>query len=170
MNRSIIPLAAAGALLIAGTSAVAVAQTAAPEDGPGARAEATRAQFRGGRGGHGGLGLGGRGMGPELFEEVDGDGDGSVTQEEVDAYLEAELAAADADGDGAVGLEEFAPVFAERMRPRMVDAFQALDEDGSGAVSAAELDDRFGAVVARLDRDGDDALTLQDGRRGRDRD
>ena len=72
-----------------------------------------------------------------------------------------------ADGDGSVSLVELAPAYFGRMRPRMVDAFRGLDEDGDAAITDGELDARFGAVVERLDRDGDDALSLQHGRRGR---
>ena len=177
--------AASGAMLA--TAQVAPDGTTAPAvrtEGPAADAPDARvvpAQMRDGRddrrGRHGRHGGGQRGallgaFGPAgaeaLFAAVDADGDGRVTQAEVDAYLDAQVAGADADTDGALALEEFAPVYFEQMRPRMVDAFQALDEDGSGTVTAEELDARFGGAVARFDRDGDDALTLQDGRRGRD--
>ena len=179
-------LIAAAPLLVTGVlgaGAVALAQTADPgPQAPGAEADARPlpAQFRDGdRGGRHGHGQGRRGgllgaFGPagaaDLFEAADGDGDGALTQAELDAFLAAQVSGADADGDGALALEEFAPLYFERMRPVMVDAFQALDEDGSGELAQAELDDRFGGVVARLDRDGDDALTLQDGRRDRDDD
>ena len=181
-------LIAAAPLLVTGAisaGAVAFAQSADPgPQAPTAEADAQPlpAQVRDGdgdRGGRHGHGRGGRGgvlgaFGPagaaDLFEQADGDGDGALTQAELDAFLAAQVTEADADGDGSLALEEFAPLYFERMRPRMVDAFQALDEDGSGGIAQAELDDRFGSVVARLDRDGDDALTLQDGRRGRDGD
>ena len=174
----------AAALLATGGGALAYAQGApdpgtAPEAAQSADERPVRASFRGDRDGrddHGHRRGGGRGAmlgafgpsgGAQLFEAVDADGDGSVTQAEIDAYLAAQVADADTDTDGALALDEFAPVFFEQMRPRMVDAFQALDADGSGEVTQDELDDRFGRVVERLDRDGDDALTLQDGRRGR---
>ena len=80
-------------------------------------------------------------------------------RDEIDAFLQGRLTEADSDGDGSLALEEFAPLYFERVRPRMDDAFQALDGDGSGEVTTEEVGDRFGAVVARLDRDGDDALT-----------
>ena len=174
-------LIVAAPLLVTGAisaGAVALAQTADPgPQAPGAETDARPlpAQVRGGDhgGGHGHdrggrrgvLGAFGSGDATDLFEAADGDGDGALTQAELDAFLAAQVTEADADGDGSLALEEFAPLYFERMRPRMVDAFQALDEDGSGEIAQAELDDRFGRVVARLDRDGDDALTLLDGRR-----
>jgi hypothetical protein len=136
-----------------------------PAQARGDRDHDRRGGPRGGRGAI--LGAFGPMGGQQMFAAVDADGDGAITQGEIDAFLAAQLSEADADADGALALEEFAPIFAERLRPRMVDAFQRLDADGSGEVTAAELDARFGAVVERLDRDGDDALTLQDGRRGR---
>ncbi|KAF0676820.1 hypothetical protein [Profundibacterium mesophilum] len=179
------------AIIAAGAASLAIAQdaptTAAPADetrpaqSADARSEEGRhgakAASRGERGHakrHGGrhcgrgamLGGFGPAGGQALFAAVDGDDDGRVTQAEIDAYLQDRLAAADADGNGAVGIEEFAPVFFEQTRPRMVDAFQRLDADGSGDVTSAELNARFGGIVERMDRDDDGALTMQDGRRG----
>ena len=122
------------------------------------------------RGGRGGAAM-------QFFADADANNDGSLTQAEVDQFLADQLTNADTDGDGAVGLEEFQVIYMERTRPRMVDAFQTLDDDGDGTVTAAELSDRFGAIIERLDRNGDDALSAEDrgrrgdrdGRRGRDR-
>ena len=174
MTRTI-QIALAASLALA--AAMPVLAQRAPEAATGTAADERTprpAQFRGGRDGprhhRGGMDRGGPlvAFGPmgaaALFEEADADADGSLTQEEVDAFLAARLAAADANGDGALALDEFEPIFNERMRPRMVDAFQALDADGSGAITSEEVDDRFGRVVARMDRDGDGALSLQDGR------
>ena len=177
MNRKTLTLLA---LPLAAIAVAATAQTAAtPPAGtqaPVAQAapdQPVPAQFFGGRGGrdghgprggHGMMGRGGPGGGMmlQLFEEVDADGDGAVTQAEIDAYRTAQVGGADADGDGSLALEEFQTLWLERMRPRMVDAFQNLDEDGDGQITEAELDSRVDRMVARLDRDGDGALTLQD--------
>ena len=111
----------------------------------------------------------------QFFGEVDADNDGSVTQTEVDQFLANQLTQGDTDGDGSVNLDEFQVIYLERTRPAMVDAFQGLDDDGDGQITAAELSDRFGSVVQRMDRNGDDALSADDRgrrgeRRGRDRD
>ena len=156
---------AATPLVVAGS--IAIAQTG-PAPGPAPGADDARpipAQFRGGHGQ-----FGGRGMMLDLFEEVDADGNGSVTQEEIDAFRAAQVQGADASGDGALSLDEFETIYTERVRPMMVDAFQELDEDGDASITAAELDDHFGDVVARLDRNGDGALSLEDHGRGDDRD
>ncbi|MEL6208243.1 MAG: EF-hand domain-containing protein [Pseudomonadota bacterium] len=185
-NSKLLPAALAALLLTTAGSGIAVAQSAprAPEAPAaaeaGAEARELRAQHRRGdgngphrvrghRGGeHGGFGFG-RGRGgserfQRLFAEIDADGDGAVTQEEVDAYRSARVAAADASGDGALSIEEFDTLYREFTRDRMVDAFQDLDSDGDGVISTEEFDFRFGSIVERMDRDGDGALTLQMGR------
>ncbi|NJM84204.1 MAG: hypothetical protein HC844_18730 [Tabrizicola sp.] len=161
------------ALALAMTGGIlATAQTAPTDDAaPQAQQQPQRADFRGeGKGHHegrGGPGRGGSEMFLTLFGQVDADGNGSVTQEEIDAFRTAKVGQADASGDGALSIEEFDTLYREFTRSRMVDMFQELDADGDGSVSAAELDARVGDVVNRLDRDGDGALTLQDrGNRG----
>ncbi|WP_299788505.1 EF-hand domain-containing protein [uncultured Marivita sp.] len=159
-------------LALAGTGAmVATAQTApvAP-DALSADAQMTRADMRGDRDGRGGRdghrgGHRGGGFGGEMFRTVfdaaDADGDGSVTQAEIDAYRAAQIGAVDASGDGALSIEEFDELYRSFTRSRMVDAFQSLDSDGDGQIAPEELDTRIARMVERLDRDGDGALTLQ---------
>lgn len=155
--------------VIAGGTIVATAQDT--PDGREARAQVIQADHRGGggerghRGHHGGTGSG---MFRTVFEAVDVDGDGSVTIEEIDAYRAARLAEVDGSGDGALSIEEFDTLYRAFTRPRMVDAFQALDADGDAQIAAEEIDTRVSRLVERLDRDGDGTLTLQ--RRGMDRD
>ncbi|WP_424931440.1 EF-hand domain-containing protein [Amaricoccus macauensis] len=158
-------LAAAGA-------AIATAQEAVPaEPGQGPRAEmqVKPAHFRGERGDreHGGRDGGRRGheMFQEIFIQVDADGNGAVTQEEIDTFRANKVAEADTSGDGALSIEEFDTVYRELTRSRMVDAFQRLDADGDGVITDAELDQRFAHVVDRMDRNGDGAISKED--RGR---
>ena len=103
----------------------------------------------------------------EMIEAVDADGDGKLTQAEIDTARNALHAAHDADDDGNLGLEEFAGVWREITRPLTVRAFQMLDTDGDAVVSRAEYDRPLANVVEWLDRDGDDALSPRDRRRHR---
>ena len=100
--------------------------------------------------------------GPE-FGDVDRDGDGMATREEVRAFLEEDLRLAnsriyllseaerselfgtlDADGDGRLTpAERVAAAAAFAGRDGQADSAAALDRDGDGAVSASELVGRF---------------------------
>lgn len=118
--------------------------------------------------GHGGPGFGGRGdfeVMRTLFRNVDANDDGSLTQDEIDAYRADKVAGADGSGDGALSIEEFDGLYRDLTRPRMVRAFQRLDANGDGIIDASELDDKLAHIVEKLDRNGDGALSRDD--RGR---
>ena len=101
----------------------------------------------------------------EMAAAVDADGDGKLTQAEIDKARNDRHAAHDADGDGNLDLEEFAGVWRETTRPLTVRVFQMLDTDGDAVVTRAEYDRPLANVVERLDRDGDGALSPRDRRR-----
>ena len=106
----------------------------------------------------------------ELFESVDADADGKLTQTEIDRFRNDRHAAHDANGDGNLSLEEFAGLWRETTRPLTVRAFQMLDTDGDAVITRAEYDRPLAGIVERLDRDRDGGLSLRDGRhRGHDR-
>ena len=104
----------------------------------------------------------------ELFDAVDTDGDGKLTQAEIDRLRNERHAAHDADGDGNLSLGEFAGLWHETTRPLTVRAFQMLDTDGDAVVTRAEYDRPLAGIVERLDRDGDGGLSLRDARHGDD--
>ena len=89
----------------------------------------------------------------ELFESVDADADGKLTQAEIDRFRNDRHAAHDADGDGNLSLEEFAGLWHETTRPLTVRAFQMLDTDGDAVVTRAEYDRPLAGIVEQLDRD-----------------
>ena len=103
----------------------------------------------------------------DMFDSVDADGDGKLSQAEIDQAREALHAAHDADGDGSLGLEEFAGLWQETTRPLTVRAFQMLDTDGDAVVTREEYDRPLARIVERFDRNGDGALSMSDRWRGR---
>ena len=105
-----------------------------------------------------------------LMETFDTDGDGRITQVEIDAVRDQRFAAFDGNKDGTLSLEEYKLLWVDAMQRSMVRQFQAQDEDGNAALTPEEFRDRFARMVARMDRNGDGVLTLQDRRRDRDRD
>lgn len=122
-----------------------------------------------GMGRHGGFerghAMGGHMM--SMFETFDGDGDGKLTQGEIDNARKDRFAAFDGDGDGKLTLQEYQALWLDAMRSRMVDRFQDLDEDGDGVVTATEFAAPFARTVMRMDRNDDGMLSRDDmGRRG----
>lgn len=179
MNTSkFLPIAALVLGLVGTGAVVATAQNLATDTtAPAGEAKVMQADFDGGRGdghddrGHGGFGFGGGHSGGEMFAnlitKIDTDGNGAVTQAEIDAFRTAQLTAADTSKDGALSVDEFQTIYAEFVRPQMVDAFQDLDADGDGVVTKAEMDARFGTIVKRMDQNGDGALSQDDAGRGK---
>jgi len=113
--------------------------------------------YKGGRmGGH----MGGR-MGQRIdtmFTEVDADKDGKITADEMTAYRAAKIAAADKNGDGSLQIDEFQGIWADLMRPRMVDHFQFLDGDGDGKVTDAEIAAPMTRMSRHMDRNDDGVI------------
>ena len=98
----------------------------------------------------------------EMFDAADADGDGRLTQDEIDKLRNDLHAAHDADGDGNLDLEEFEGLWHETTRPLTVRAFQTLDTDGDAIVTRAEYDRPLAGIVERLDRDRDGSLSMKD--------
>lgn len=103
----------------------------------------------------------------QILELYDTDADGSVSQEEVDAVRAARLAEFDADQDGQLSLAEYEALWLDAMRERMVDRFQAHDDDGDSLVTLDEFNEEFANLVDRGDRNGDGLLNEDDQRRSR---
>lgn len=156
------------AVTLTGTSAIAITQIVTAERAEaGERSTLHRAGYSERRGHKGARRAGGeRAMMRTMFRDADTDNDNALTQGEIDTYIASTLEVTDADGDGRVTLDEFQVTFEDMTRNRMVDAFQRLDEDGSGTITAEELNDRFGNVVARMDRNEDGVVSHAD-RRGK---
>jgi hypothetical protein len=114
---------------------------------------------------HGGWGGPG---GMTLLDNFDANGDGRVTQAEIDEARRQRLASFDRDGNGELRLEEYQALWLDAMRRPMVRQFQANDADASGGITVEEFQARYADVVRDLDRNGDGELTRDDLRqRGR---
>lgn len=104
----------------------------------------------------------------EFIETQDGDGDGRVTQDEVDRWRASRLEAFDADGNGQLSLDEYQQLWLEAMRERMVRQFQKHDSDGDAQVTVDEFGERTAHMVMMRDRNEDGVISMDDlGRHGR---
>ncbi len=102
---------------------------------------------------------GGFSRGIALFERLDGDKNGTVTQAEITKARGDQLAKFDTDGNGKLALKEFQALWLERMHPRMVDQFQRLDNDGDAIVTGEEFNRPLTFMMRRLDRNNDGQIT-----------
>ncbi|HEY7765790.1 MAG TPA: hypothetical protein VIB38_12435 [Aestuariivirgaceae bacterium] len=98
----------------------------------------------------------------EMLGGIDTNNDHALSQDEVNAAVAARYSRFDANKDGKLSLEEFQSLWSDLTRPLAVRAFQFLDPDGDAAVARAEVDQRFGALVARFDRNNDGKLSPED--------
>ncbi|WP_158967866.1 EF-hand domain-containing protein [Chachezhania sediminis] len=120
-----------------------------------------------GPGGQPGSGHGPRGMGPGpmmmkmTFQEIDTDGNGVITYEELRLIGPNRAAEGDTDGDGALSLEEVQAMAMSRAAERAAMMFQKMDKDGDGLVQLSELPRPRGTgmIFDRMDRDNDGSIT-----------
>lgn len=153
-------IAATVAVLALG-AAIPLAATAGDERG-GDKGHRAMGGHHGMMGGHHGGGHGGKIRMMEMIEAYDADGDGRVTQDEVDQWRANRLAEFDADGNGQLSLDEYEQLWLDAMRERMVDQFQSHDDDGDAQVTVEEFAQRTETLVMMRDRNDDGALSLED--------
>jgi len=104
------------------------------------------------RGGFGpgmfGNGPNGAGFGPgmmgndqfdEMMGEVDANGDGTITPDEIHSQMQAKLSEFDADGNGSLSATEFTAMQTAAIQERMGNQFGLLDADGNGEVTQEEM-------------------------------
>jgi len=100
------------------------------------------------------------------FEEVDANGDGKITQDEMQARAVARFGEADMDGDGAISRDEMLASAMVRSEKRVDRMMRRMDTDGDGKVSKAEMQKmrgkRMGRMIERMDTDGDGVLSEEE--------
>ena len=117
---------------------------------------------------------GGEDMAPLSFEELDTNGDGVVTAEEMEAHGAGLFAEMDTDGNGVISAEEILASMQERAQNRLSKGVERmvdkLDEDGDGALSADEMPQRGSSrMFEHLDDDGDGAISAEEFEAGKEK-
>ncbi|MEM8978662.1 MAG: EF-hand domain-containing protein [Pseudomonadota bacterium] len=94
------------------------------------------------------------------FAELDTNGDGSLTQDEITARAKMRFDEVDTNGDGQLSSEEIAARADERMAKRVERMISRRDSNDDGALSFEEMQgDRKGRGFSRLDADGDGVVS-----------
>lgn len=108
---------------------------------------------------------------PASFEQLDTNGDGRITREEMSALRGARLARADTDSDGLISLSELEAHSAERSKERAQAMMDRLDANADGMLSSEELGGgaRAHRMFERADQDGDGAINQAEFDAARDR-
>lgn len=101
------------------------------------------------------------------FEELDANGDGQITQEEMATHMQARFKGADTDGNGTLSRDEVLERMKQRQserRERYVDhMMERHDANKDGELSMEEMrDGRSGRMFARVDKDGDGAISAEE--------
>ena len=135
------------AVLISGVTAIALAVTAISASAK-----------------PGGEGRGDRG--PRVtFEQLDANGDGVVTLEEMQAQGQARFAETDTNGDGLLSAEEIAAKAERDITDRVTRMIERRDTNGDGLLSQEEMQpngDRSARVFERLDENGDGQISEEE--------
>lgn len=100
----------------------------------------------------------------ELFDSIDTDQDGKLTEAELEAHRAAMFAATDTNGDGLLSAEEISAHqmarMSEQMAERSARMIEYRDNNGDGSLSLAEMDAGPGQRhFARIDTDNDGAIS-----------
>ncbi|WP_159586554.1 EF-hand domain-containing protein [Chelativorans xinjiangense] len=104
-----------------------------------------------------------------MFSRLDQDDDGTVTAEEFGGERLETLQAADANSDGTLSQEEMVAYITKREFERRAERMaRVLDVDGDGAVTLAEIENHQGKRFALLDRDDNGELSEDELRRSAD--
>lgn len=116
--------------------------------------------------GAGGPGLGAGPMGDVSFAELDADGDGALSIDELTAQAQSRFDGTDTNGDGALSADEIAAAIIARATeaaPQMAENMIAhLDDNADGVLQAEEITRPMPdpeRMFDRVDTDNDEAIS-----------
>lgn len=102
------------------------------------------------------------------FDTLDADGDGKITEAELDAMRTSRFAETDTDGDGLLSRDEILAKIQERssrrherMADRMIGALDA-DDDDHVSLDEYSSDKRMSGAIGRLDSDSDGVISREE--------
>ena len=98
------------------------------------------------------------------FQELNANGDGQLTQEELEAHRAQRFSKADSDGDGRLSVEEMQAAAQQRANDRVSKMFERHDADQDGFLSEDELPKsrRAGKMFDRIDADNSGTISEQE--------
>jgi Ca2+-binding EF-hand superfamily protein len=94
-----------------------------------------------------------------FFAAMDTNGDGVISQEEIDQRQAERFQRMDTDGDGVLSVDE---LYNGLQRERAERMHKWLDRNGDGQVSQEEFNAIHSKKFSRLDRDGDGTLSKEE--------
>ncbi len=101
------------------------------------------------------------------FEELDVDGSGEITTEDLTALRESRFAEIDSNGDGSVSRDEFLDHASNRSEERASRMFDRLDADGDGVLSRDVIESRRrggdgSRMIERFDADNSGGVSAEE--------
>jgi Ca2+-binding EF-hand superfamily protein len=97
------------------------------------------------------------------FEMLDTNGDGVITQTEINAIGAGRFAESDANGDGYLDADELKAQMGERMGLAIKHMIERADTNGDGKLSADEVKSpQAGKLFEHVDADGNGEITQEE--------
>ncbi|MFD3189388.1 EF-hand domain-containing protein [Sedimentitalea sp. HM32M-2] len=98
------------------------------------------------------------------FQDLDADGSGEISPEEMAAHRDARFASADSDGDGLLSRAELEAAGQQRVAQRVARLIEKFDADKDGALSRDEMPSprRSGRMFDQMDSDGSGGISQEE--------
>lgn len=94
-----------------------------------------------------------------MFDHVDANDDGKLSQEELQPFANKRFARFDTDKDGVVTAAEIDAHLMKRMEKRRQKLLKRFDGDGDGTITQAEFSTQVSQMFARVDADEDGVIS-----------